>query len=82
MMQPANVYHPHSFTCSFPGCEKSCHTRGGLKRHSHIHRGRVAQIPAPFEDQNFGGQPEDDAGPNNEPGRRRVQYHPILSGKL
>jgi hypothetical protein len=81
-MQPAKVYHPHSFTCGFPGCEKSCHTCGGLQQQGRVHHGRVAQILAPFEDQNFGGQPEDDTGPNNEPGRRRVRYHPILSSTL
>ncbi|KAG6369264.1 hypothetical protein JVT61DRAFT_15537 [Boletus reticuloceps] len=92
-MQPA-PYHPRSFTCSFPGCGKSCHTRGGLKRHGRIHRGRVARIPAPqhqldppHEDQIPCGRPDDDnehirdfAGPDDEPWRRQVRYHPIING--
>ena len=89
-MQPANSYHPCSFFCSYPGCGKFCHTRGGLKRHGRIHRGCVAHIPA-LQDQlePLGLQPEDDddqnsnfSEPDEEPGRRQVRYHPILNGKL
>ena len=89
-MQPANSYHPRSFACSYPGCGKSCHTRGGLKRHGCIHRGHVACIPAPQDQlELLGRQPEDNddqngdfSGPDAEPGHRQVQYHPILNDKL
>ena len=69
-MQPANSYHPRSFSCSYPGCGKSCHTRGGLKQH-------LGLQPEDDDDQN-----SNFSEPDEEPGRRQVRYHPILNGKL
>lgn len=47
------------FFCRFPGCEKSCHSNGGLKRHAVIHQvhGQVTKIPAliPYANDDWDG---------------------------
>lgn len=90
-MHARKTYRPKSFICTFLGCTKSCHTRGGLKRHARIHRTQVDLAPVPdVEDYLDHDAPElendhcDSETRPNSPGadnqRKRVRYHPFING--
>ncbi|KAG9316936.1 hypothetical protein JVU11DRAFT_3019 [Chiua virens] len=87
---PVHPYRPKLFVCTFPFCNKACRTKGGLKRHSRLHR-RHDSCRAPTPDSehhgsaasDLGGYGSERSGPElaDQPNpSRHIRFHPVLDG--
>jgi hypothetical protein len=83
---PLHSYCPKIFICTFLFCNKSCRTKGGLKRHARLHHQHDSHYQVPTLEQHCSeiSDQNDELGlPGTElPNQsgRHIRFHPILDG--
>lgn len=84
---PVHPYRPKLYVCTFPFCNKSCRTKGGLKQHARLHR-QHGHNQAPTLERH--SSEASDRGSHDlefpgseladQPNRHGIRFHPVLDG--